>query len=56
VLAPRQAGPQRLEPGLEQLKVALGLVAAISSVAFQLSLISICLKESETFIRFLTLI
>jgi hypothetical protein len=56
VQTPRQEGPQRPEPGSKQLKVALELVAAISSVAFQLSLISICLKESETFIRFLTLI
>ena len=53
---PRQEGPQRPEPGSEQLKVALQWVAAISSVPFQLSLIFIRLKESETFIRFLTLI
>jgi hypothetical protein len=52
---PRQEGPQRPEPGSEQLKVVLELVAAISSVAFPLSLISIRLEESETFIRFATL-
>ena len=52
---PRQEGPQRPEPGSEQLKISLQFVAAISSVAFQLSLISVRLERSETFIRFATL-